>query len=434
MLSVFSTFVSPIIKMITFKPIVKPSGKRKDGTWLVRIRVTFNRQVRWLPTNLVCTPADLTRSGKIRNATILEKAADLISEMRATVDSLSVFDIDSWTVDDVVRHIRAALTKETWRLDFFEFADGFLDSKRTQTRRLYDTALNAFAAFLGRRECDVNAITRRMLLDFVKWYEQQPAIHRNADGSTSATGHAKVPAGASSMYVAKLAHIYAGAKWQYNDEDAGLIRIPRSPFDGLRKAYPAGQGQRNLGVDIVQRLIDAEPQSPIEDLARAAFLVSFGLMGANMADLWEERKTPDGLWVYNRRKTASRRADRAEVRVHIPEQIAPFLERLCANQGQSEWWLTELHQWANENTATARVNQGLRSWAEREGVEPFTFYAARHTWATLARGLGIEKATVDEALAHVGDYRIADIYAERNWALAWEANRRVLDLFSWPTS
>lgn len=419
--------------MITFKPIIKPSGKRRDGTWLVRIRVTFNRQVRWIPTNLVCTAADLTRSGKIRNATIIEKANDLIAEMRATVDSLSVFDTDAMTIDELVRHIKGSLTKEAWRLDFFEFADEYLESKRAQTRRLYDTALNTFATFLGRRRCDVNAITRKMLLDFVKWYEAQPAIHRNADGSVSELSRAKVPAGASSAYVAKLGHIYAAAKWQHNDEDAGLIRIPRSPFDGLRKAYPAGQGQRNLGVDVIQRLIDAEPEGWMEEIARSAFLVSFGLMGANMADLWAQRKTPGKVWTYNRCKTASRRADRAEVRVEIPDEIAPFLERLCGDQGQRGWWLTVLHQWTNECTAATRVNQGLRSWAEREGIEPFTFYAARHSWASLARGLGIEKATVDEALAHVGDYRIADIYAERNWTLAWEANRRVLALFRWPS-
>ena len=77
------------------------------------------------------------------------------------------------------------------------------------------------------------------------------------------------------------------------------------------------------------------------------------------------------------------------------------------------------------------INMALRRWAEREGIKPFTFYAARHTWATLARSAGVEKATVDEALAHIGDYRIADIYAERNWSLAWAANDKVMALFRW---
>lgn len=64
-------------------------------------------------------------------------------------------------------------------------------------------------------------------------------------------------------------------------------------------------------------------------------------------------------------------------------------------------------------------------------VSPFTFYAARKSWGTLGRKLGIEKATIDEGLAHVGDFPLTDIYAKRNWQLAWDANRRVLDLFRW---
>lgn len=45
------------------------------------------------------------------------------------------------------------------------------------------------------------------------------------------------------------------------------------------------------------------------------------------------------------------------------------------------------------------VNKYLRQWCQREGLEPFIFYAARHTWATTARRLGVEKATIDEGWA-----------------------------------
>ena len=71
-------------------------------------------------------------------------------------------------------------------------------------------------------------------------------------------------------------------------------------------------------------------------------------------------------------------------------------------------------------------------WAQEQGLPGFTFYAARHTWATLARKAGVEKATVDECLGHVGDYDLADIYAERSWELLAAANRKVLALFEWP--
>ncbi len=57
--------------MITFKAIIIPNNRRKDGTYPVKIRVTFKGVARRLPTTLVCKSQDLTRGNKIKNADIL---------------------------------------------------------------------------------------------------------------------------------------------------------------------------------------------------------------------------------------------------------------------------------------------------------------------------------------------------------------------------
>ena len=149
-----------------------------------------------------------------------------------------------------------------------------------------------------------------------------------------------------------------------------------------------------------------------------------------MADLWAARNVDGNEWRYNRKKTASRRADNAEVRVLLSEPFTSLL-RQAGRQSGGEWLAPVLRRWARPSNATEVSNRGLREWADREGVEPFTIYAARHTFASLARSLGVEKATIDEALGHVGEFRVTDIYAERNWALAWEASEKVLALFDW---
>ena len=64
--------------------------------------------------------------------------------------------------------------------------------------------------------------------------------------------------------------------------------------------------------------------------------------------------------------------------------------------------------------------------------EPFTFYAARHSWATIARNdCRIDKATVDECLNHVGNMQLADVYIKKDWRIQWDVNKKVLDLFTW---
>ena len=416
--------------MITFKAIVISNNRRKDGTYPVKIRVTFKGVSRRLPTTLVCTTNDLTRSLKIKSATILNKSDELINRMRTAVKDISPFDLESKDVDWVVSRIKDALTGETFNLDFFEWGEKYILTKSHNTRYAYVSAMNALERFLGRRTLDINDITRTMLMEFVEFVDNEPKIHYNWITKESVpTNKERLNKGASSRHLMKLQHLFNAAKDRYNDEDCNRILIPKSPFDKIPKVFPAPQGQKNLGQELMQRIIDAQVDNASIRSALDVFILSFGLMGANMADLYLATPIKEE-WIYNRQKTRTRRADRAEMRVVIPPEMQPYIERLQDAPGS--WWLPVLHRMAsNKNYATAKVNDALKKWCEDNDVPPFTFYAARHTWASLARKAGVEKATIDECLCHKGDFSLTDIYAERSWDLMTEANRKVLDLFKW---
>lgn len=420
--------------MITFKAIVIPNNRRKDGTYPVKIRVTFKGVTRRLPTTLACTPNDLTRSLKIKSADILSRADELIARMRGAVKDLSPFDLDTWDVDRVVGHIKNALAEKSFRLDFFEWGEQVITSKTASTGLTYKLALNALERYLGRRELDINAISRAMLIGFAEFVDAEPRIcYLYAHGTRVRSTVKKIPGGASARYLMMLHHIFNAAKDKYNDEDAGQILIPRSPFDKLSRPIPPSvNGQKNLGQELMQKIISAETSDPAVRKALDVFVVSFGLMGANMADLYAAKPFTGTVWAYNRQKTRSRRADKAEMRVAVPPELAPYIARLRGRKGAA-WWLSALHASADDaNRCTGNTNRVLKRWCAANGVPPFTFYAARHSWASLARAAGIEKATIDEGLCHKGNYAMADIYAEKSWELIWAANRKVLDLFQWP--
>ena len=419
----------------TFKPVVKT--RRKDGSRTVYIRVTYGRVSRHIPTTLTATPADLTRSGKIRNATILDRADEIILTMRGTLAGLSPFTLEGWTVDDLVRHIRDTMRGQDFRLDFFEFADAYIASSSlaVSTRGNYVAAVNALARYLGRRSLDVNEITRGMLLGFVDFLNNEPKMYwTKSTGELKATGRKKIEGMGAAMYVRKLAHIFRAARERYNDEDAGRIVIPRQPFDGIRIQTPPHCGQTSIGAETMQRVIDAVAVKPRERIALDIFVVSFCLMGANLADLWAAATPSGDVWEYNRQKTRKRRQDGAYMRVTVPRCAAPFIARLREGNAQSGGlWLPALRGLGKDKEiCTSAINKALRRWQKREGLPDFTYYAARHTWATLARRAGVEKATVDECLAHVGDFDLTDIYAERSWDLIDAANEKVLALFRWP--
>ena len=121
--------------MITFKPIIIPNNKRQDGTYPVKIRVYFNGKSRRLATTLVCESKDLTRSLKIKNPDILNKAKDLILKMRVHTDNLTFSELEKRDVDWVVNKIKDGMKGENFSLDFFEWSERYLKTKKDSTKR-----------------------------------------------------------------------------------------------------------------------------------------------------------------------------------------------------------------------------------------------------------------------------------------------------------
>ena len=161
-----------------------------------------------------------------------------------------------------------------------------------------------------------------------------------------------------------------------------------------------------------------------------ALVVSFGLMGMNLADMFEAAP-PKGMLIYNRSKTRDRRSDEAEMRLPVPQELQPYLERLGAGT-DNKVWLPALRETSKDKKiVTSRVNRCIKSWCRQNGIEEFTTYALRKTWATLARSTGADKSLVDECIGHIGGYKMTDIYAVRPWDKMAELNRKVLDMFVW---
>lgn len=412
--------------MLTIKPVVLPYNRRKDGTYNVKLRLTWKGRSRYLATNIMVGKSDLTRSLKIKSPDVLDACARLVRETREPLAALSPAAMESMDVSDLATVVLAAREREGFRLDFIEYGRRFALRKTPATAAAYTAALNALERFAGHP--DVNDITRQMLRDFARDVDSRKWMHVDKrTGRLVESSVEKMRGGQSYRHLAKLGAIYAAAREEHNDEDRGLILIPRDPFRGVRLPVPkTAGGQRGLPVETLRRIFAADPDDRRERLALDAFRLSFCLMGANLADLYAAPAFDGVTWVYHRRKTVTRRADGAEMRVDVPPEASPYVEGL---RGRGGWWLGALRQMTPDpSRITGAVNRALKRWASREGLEPFTFYAARHSWATVARNVcGIGKDTVDECLCHVGDHRLADIYIERDWRLVNEANRKVLD-------
>lgn len=392
--------------LCTVKAVILPSARRADGTWNVKIRITYGRRSRWLPTPVYVTRDQLTRSYKLKDATALMNAQRHEAAARASLAKMPPFWLEGRTVDDAVEWLRRDLGGGAFRLDFVAFGREVAERKEGGTASNYRVALNSFCRFLGRETCDISEVTRPLLMDWVATLSPQTA----------------------EVYVSKLRYVWRQAQLRYNDGDQR--RITGEPFRGLELPTPVHQGQRPLGVAEMQRLILAQTDDAKERRALDWFVLSFALMGMNYIDLYGAAPPRRGVLEYRRRKTMKARPDGALMRVRVPDCLRPFIARQRAKTG-SYWLLARRDR--HEQTLAADINRRLRAWAEREGLEPFTFYAARHSFGTIARSAdcGVPYYVIEDCLNHKAQ-GLLDIYAERDWRTLDEANARVLALFTWP--
>jgi integrase len=161
-------------------------------------------------------------------------------------------------------------------------------------------------------------------------------------------------------------------------------------------------------------------------------LLSFALGGINYADL--HALPYDAYKVdyieYKRQKTKHSRADEALYRVWICDDVRPLIERHLDPTRQR---LFIFHRRFPTSFAT-KVSLAVKAVESAVPAERhYTYYSARHTYATLAYNVAnIDKYTVHELLNHADkEMKITDRYIERDWQKLYDAHKRIVALINW---
>ena len=412
--------------VITLKPVVIPAQQRPDGTYNLKIRLTFKRKSRILSTNITIPKSALNKKHEIKDSDLLIKAYAIVHEIQGYLNDLKMRDLDILDVDGILAHIKRG--KEEFHLDFFEYAQRIIRTKSQGTQITYRTAVNAFRRFVKRDSFDVSEFNVTLLKDFEQFINNEP---KQIGGSNAI--HMKKKGVSSSRYIGKLHYIYQCARDEYNDEDAGVMNIPRDPFARVKLEYAPSIARISKDPEFIQKVISFSGKCT-ESQRRALdiYIISFALMGMNAADLLDAPPAKDGIITYNRVKTKNRRADNAEHKVRIEPCIRQLIDKYSDPSGKKMFCFSKYFK--NSMALSSSLRSRLAAWAKKNGEEPFTLYSARHSWATIARSsrCGIGKDVVNECLCHIDpQMKIADVYIEKDWTVLWNANAKVLSLFDW---
>ena len=245
----------------------------------------------------------------------------------------------------------------------------------------------------------------------------------------------RVPSNRSlSLYLISIKKLFNEAKKRYNKKDKNLILIPNSPFIELEIPKQEATRKRAISADIIKKVW----KLPYKDmkkgykatcrynLAKDCFILSFCLMGMNSADLYNATEMKGNTITYNRTKTKDRRLDKAQMKVDIPKLAQPLIEKYKDKTGKR---LFNFYQYyVDEKGFNKAINYGLKEIGRLLEIDDLEYYAARHSWATIALNkVGIDKYTVHAALNHVDEtMRVTDIYIERDFVNENRANAKVV--------
>jgi integrase len=407
--------------MATFKAEVYAHQKKADGTYNIKIRVTQNQRKKYLATTWYVTKEDLTRSLKIKNQKYIDLTDDLIKSYRKKCDRLGE-RLKNMSVDEVVDYIQRD-KDENWDLDIVDYTWRHIkrleETGHKGNAETYKCAIRSMVKFMGRDTISIKEITVRMLTKWAEWIATSNRI------TTGFSPH---------NYLSRIRAIHNRAKKEYNDEDAGIIRIPNSPFSHIEMPKAPTPEKRAISLDKMRELVHLSyiespyPNTNRFNFALDLFILSFGLVGMNAVDLYDCTDCKNGRITYERKKTRNRRADRALISIKIEPEIEDLVRKYRDPSGQRVFKFYKIY--SSMDTFSRAINIGLKKIATKIGVDELEFYAARHTWATIAQNdAEIDKWTVHTALNHIDDTtRITDTYIKKSWDPIDRANRKVFDL------
>lgn len=416
--------------MLTFKAEIRKNEMKVGGTFNVKIRLTYNREVKRLSTHIFVRTEDLTKDFKLKNPKYIKEADRLVRYYQELCASLPL-ETAQFTMGDIVDYIQKEKEKNI-PVDFLQFCNEWLEATDIKGKRNYQTALNTFKAFLGKDKLNTNQITKLLMMEFMDYLQKK----RAKQVSELQKKGKRIPSNRMvSLYMGSIRHLFYEAKKKYNDYDRNVIRIPNSPFENLEIPKQEATRKRAISPELIKKIwelpyiINANGRERLcpFNLAKDCFILSFCLIGMNSADLYNCTELEDGSITYYRTKTTDRRLDKAKMKVDVLPILLPLLKKYEDYTHQRVFCFYHLYStYKNFNRA---INAGLKEIGKILKIDDLEYYAARHSWATIAvNKVSINKYTVHAALNHIDEsMRVTDIYIERDFKIENEANRKVVE-------
>jgi len=401
--------------MATIAITIKKPEQKQDGTWRVKFRLTHERKVAYINTDIYVDRSQLTKSLEIKDQDVYILLNDYLKKYRNKLASISTDHMN-------VKELKDEITKKdinSSNIDFIELIDD-IRLQRTQEGRtgdlnMFRTVRNRLVDYFGSKSVPISKITSQMLFDYERHLKMGGIfLRRNKHGEIIEFNAKKLETNGIIKQMVVIRTVFNEGLKRFNNPDTGYISIPHYPIIRYKIAKPKMSKHRVLSNETFSALSNHKPRrGSAKEMAKEIFLLSFYMCGMNAVDILKLPKYNGEKRIeYNRSKTKDSRNDNAFISVKVTEEAKPLLKK----------WAGKI-KYANREYFIRAINDGLKSM----GFE-FTFYYARHTFATWAQRSGAPISDIAIALNHVNSkYKITGVYVEPDWSIIDKVQSSVIE-------
>lgn len=409
--------------MATISWVILKHHKKADGTFNPKIRVTHNRSIAYMATNIYTPFVRFKRgssTGTLTNGEVEDCLNERVSAIRKILNTHQESIDGCENAKELVAYIERYLSRKNFDIDFIEFGREYLVSiPKKGTRDTHATGLNALCHYLmfttGDTKLPIKSFTSKFLMKYDAWLRTDRII------TVKGKPH-KSPAmreNGIANYMVTLQTIFNQAKKTFNDYEFDDIVIKGDPFKAYHIPVVRRPPRRTLSKDQLLKVLTYAPPvlNRIDVLAYDLFKMSFMLAGMNAADFYNCETYKNGRIEYCRVKTTERKVSGdAFLSIRVRPEIEPLIEKYRDKTGKRVFNFYQ--KYTNSADLNVAIHRGFKYIKAATGLDMLQFYCARHTFATMARtkcGYGVDDVAF--CLTHSSGHDITEIYIEPDYTL-----------------
>ena len=413
---------------MTFKIYLRPKA---NSNYTVFIQAIHNRKVKYIKNGFSLNSSQVNKNGEIKSREINQSLKKQIQVYEQKIAKLGT-RVNYMTCEEVLEFIQREdkIEVQADRIDFYEFSYEYVEQLKNEGKRRGFDILIVLRSLQDYHpeKLPFSKINKEFILGYIDFLSTVRTLKRKDQfGRDTIQVSKRMSEATINDRLRIIRALINKAMYKYNTEEDEYIK--NRVFKFIKIQSPKPKQKRAIPVDAIRQIFNYHSETDKRgQLARDLFIASFFLCGMNAIDFYNMEKNSyyDQKLCYQRSKTKDKRFDNAEIMVWIPDLVVPILQKYLDNK--SKYLFVFRSEYSHPQTFSSILNSGLKRIAKAIGYEEnLTFYAARHSFATIARNdCRIEKSTVAECLNH-SQNTITDFYLVKDYTRIWDAQKIVYD-------